>query len=279
MAKITRYDGNLKPFADDSLGTERTVFGAETQSDALDDNINADFLRGWGIVGVNQLPTKQDFNAFAYTSTALTSYLYQMGIAEWNASQEYFTGSITNKAGILYRAVQDNDGVDPATDDGSNWLPSGFSTPLTTKGDIYVRGAEDTRLAVGSNGKILSANSEEDTGLEWIDPPEVFNSTANSFALNTLTTVAHGLGVEPDVIQIIIECNDADNGWAVGDRARFEYGQNDSTSASGIYVYSDETNVYVRTTSTLRLPNKSTGGSSNSFTPSDWSMYVKAIKI
>lgn len=121
MAQITRYDGNLKPFADDSLGTERTVFGAETQSDALDDNINTDFFRGWGIVGVNELPTKQDFNAVAYTTTALTSYLFQRGIAEYHASQEFFAGSITFEDGLLYKAVQGTTGNLPSDDDGTNW--------------------------------------------------------------------------------------------------------------------------------------------------------------
>lgn len=123
MAQITRFDGNVEPFAHEALGTERTVFGAETQSDALDDNINSDFFRGWGIVGVNQLPTKQDFNAFAYTSTALTSYLFQMGVPEWNTSQEYFANGIANRNGVLFRAVIDNSGNDPAIDDGTNWLP------------------------------------------------------------------------------------------------------------------------------------------------------------
>ena len=122
MTQILRYDGNLKPFADDALGTERTIFGAETQDDTLDLNINTDFFRGWGIVGVNGLPTKQDFNAFAYTSTALSAYLYQMGVPEWNASQEYYAGAITNVGGSLFKAVVDTIGDDPSTDDGSNWL-------------------------------------------------------------------------------------------------------------------------------------------------------------
>lgn len=44
-------------------------------------------------------------------------------------------------------------------------------SPLTTKGDIYVRNATvDTRLPVGSNGQFLSADSSESTGLKWITP-------------------------------------------------------------------------------------------------------------
>ncbi len=41
-------------------------------------------------------------------------------------------------------------------------------SPLTTKGDIFVRNAtRSTRLSVGSNGQFLSANSAKATGLDW----------------------------------------------------------------------------------------------------------------
>ena len=47
------------------------------------------------------------------------------------------------------------------------------SNPLLDKGDIYVHdGVISTRLVVGTNGQVLSANSAEIEGLEWIDPPD-----------------------------------------------------------------------------------------------------------
>jgi len=45
----------------------------------------------------------------------------------------------------------------------------GGSSPLTTKGDLYTYAAADARLPVGTDGQILSANSAQATGLEWID--------------------------------------------------------------------------------------------------------------
>ncbi len=103
MAKIDRYNGNLEAFAADALSTERTVFGDTTQSDTLDDNITTDFLRGWGLVGVNENPTKQDFNGLAFTLGQLISYLHQRGIAEWNTAQEYFEGSVVTTLAGIYR--------------------------------------------------------------------------------------------------------------------------------------------------------------------------------
>ena len=121
MAKIPRYPGNLKAFASEALGTERTVFGDTAQSDLLADNITTDFLRGWGIVGVNENPTKQDFNGLAFTLGQLLAYLHQMGIAEWDDEQEYPEHGICAANGALYRSLSDgNIGNDPTTD-AVNW--------------------------------------------------------------------------------------------------------------------------------------------------------------
>ncbi len=42
---------------------------------------------------------------------------------------------------------------------------------LTTKGDLLSFSTTEIRLPVGSNGEILSANSSETTGLEWVVAP------------------------------------------------------------------------------------------------------------
>lgn len=43
----------------------------------------------------------------------------------------------------------------------------GFTSPLTTKGDIHVYSTLDTRLAVGTDGYQLQADSSAATGLAW----------------------------------------------------------------------------------------------------------------
>jgi len=117
MTKIARYDGDLEAFASAAVGVERTVFGDVAQSDTLDANINADYLRGWGIVSPSSPPSKQDFNAISYTTTFLLSYLHQMGVAEWNTSQEYHSGSAAIRTGNLYISkINTNTGNDPFTD-------------------------------------------------------------------------------------------------------------------------------------------------------------------
>jgi len=53
----------------------------------------------------------------------------------------------------------------------ARWRDGLASSPLSTKGDIYTYDTDDQRLAVGTNGQLLSADSTQATGLKWVDEP------------------------------------------------------------------------------------------------------------
>lgn len=58
--------------------------------------------------------------------------------------------------------------VDPTTHHLVWATPSsGFSDPTTTKGDLIVHGSSTTRLGVGSDGQVLTADSAQSLGVKW----------------------------------------------------------------------------------------------------------------
>jgi hypothetical protein len=148
MAKIVRYNGNLQAFASAAPGTERTIFGETTQANDLTSQITADFLRGWGIVGPSDSPALEDFNGAMYTHGQLLAYLHQMGVAEYNAAQEYHLGSLTQTGGILYISkVNNNTGNTPASSP-TQWDPFGTQVPdasTTVKGIVELATNAETQ--------------------------------------------------------------------------------------------------------------------------------------
>ena len=74
------------------------------------------------------------------------------------------------ETGGTYTVLQNEDlrGLTPQAGGGGGGGGGGTASPLTTKGDMFVFGIEDTRLAVGTDGTILAADSTQPTGLNWV---------------------------------------------------------------------------------------------------------------
>ena len=51
-----------------------------------------------------------------------------------------------------------------------DYIQTGATSPLTTKGDLYGFGTSDARIPIGTNGHILTADSTETLGLKWAAP-------------------------------------------------------------------------------------------------------------
>lgn len=136
MSKIARYQGNVRAFASNAQGMERTVFGGTNQADDLTSQITASFLRGWGIVGASEHPSLEDFNAAMYSMSQFIAYQHQMGVPEWHAEQEYHLGSICTHNGESYQSLQNaNVGSQPPS---AKWTPV-----LTSKNGLANLGLGD----------------------------------------------------------------------------------------------------------------------------------------
>lgn len=79
--------------------------------------------------------------------------------ATWPAKTDWTTGD------ILTAAQMNNVG-----EELNELYSSAGGSPLTTKGDLYTYSTTDARLAVGTNGQVLTADSAEATGIKWATP-------------------------------------------------------------------------------------------------------------
>ncbi|WP_252384947.1 hypothetical protein [Escherichia coli] len=168
MSKIVRYQGDVRAFASDAQGMERTVFGGTNQADDLTSQITASFLRGWGIVGASEHPSLEDFNAAMYAMSQFIAYQHQMGVPEWHAEQEYHTGSICTHNGESYQSLQNaNIGSQPPS---AKWTPV-----LTSKNGLANLGLGNMKYGAPMIGELVEWPLQQmpheiwtDMGMEFI---------------------------------------------------------------------------------------------------------------
>lgn len=86
-----------------------------------------------------------------------------------------FTGTVTTPAIKITTGAAANKVLTSDADGDATWETPAASVSVTTKGDLQTYSTTPDRLAVGTDGKILKANSATSTGLEWVTPDPGFN--------------------------------------------------------------------------------------------------------
>lgn len=206
MSKITRYSGNVVPFANNAQAGERFIFGSSTeQSNDLTTLVSANYLRGWGVVGPSDFPPLEWFNAQAFTSTQFIAYLHQIGIAEWNEDQEYHENSATNRNGVLYYCkTNDHVSATPPESDPTNWRKPG-AEDVGYDNAASGLAATDVQGAIDKVGFDILTNQAYVGGRTIATGSAVFDNSDNSIELSGI-----GVGVEiGDVITITGSANNS----------------------------------------------------------------------
>lgn len=100
-------------------------------------------------------------------------------IEAWNTNTTYSINDIVKGSnGALYRsATNNNTANDPIGDAAVNWIAvvtrEALGVDIINKGTILAgNGTVPTKLTVGTNDQVLTADSAEATGLKWADVPD-----------------------------------------------------------------------------------------------------------
>ena len=137
MAKITRV--YQKQFGSQGPAGDFGVFGSKanppmsfSQDPTAIQSLQA-FLYGWGasIIG-NYEPPLEDMNSLFLLAFRQLCYIFQQGVAEYDASTTYFIGSFVSSGSLLYVSLVDNNSGNTPASSPSSWQQYPVVSSITT---------------------------------------------------------------------------------------------------------------------------------------------------
>ena len=136
----------------------------------------------------------------------------------------------------------------------SGTLSATFTSPLTTKGDLFTYNTGNTRLPLGSNTQILTVDTSTPTGMKWAAPPTA-TPTGYYLAISDSTTQDNPTANIPRAVKF--NTTDLFNGFSLQtETAVFTGTINNGGAGAGTIL-----NVTGVTSGTLKVGMVLTGGS------------------
>ena len=211
---------------------------------------------GWtGTLADTRIASASTWNSKVSSVTA-TSLLTSSGGTTPDISSQVNKGKLIGRNPVT-------DGVMEEITVGSGLSLSGttlsntaaFTTPLTTKGDIYTRDASvDTRLPVGLDTQMLVADSSTTTGLKWAAQPAA-TPTGYYLSISDSTTQTNPTANTPRAVKF--DSTDLANGFSLQTQTAVFTGTiNNGGAGAGTIL-----NVTGVTSGTLKVGMVLTGGS------------------
>jgi hypothetical protein len=207
--KDTSARVSINTGAEDGLKVTSASAAGQAQMHLVNSDGSAHlFLDAWGASAAAGPPSTSGLN----TTGPLVLLTNNTEAARISTAQRVLIGTTTddgtNKLQVNGRIKSLTGGiVFPDNTVQTTAAVAGMTDPTTTKGDMIVHGATTTRLPVGADGLVLTADSTQSLGVSWKAAAggvaSVFGRTGAVVAQSGDYTVAQVTGAVPNTVQVI----------------------------------------------------------------------------
>lgn len=191
MAKLTRVFQNI--FGVNATTGEIKQFGSLAAGSPLTTvdpaiiQALSNFTDGWfaAVLG-NNSPAIEDVNALFFLAYRQLAYLFQAGVAEYNATTVYYIGSVCSSGGALYVSRTDANTGNALTS-ATNWEAIGGGLQRAVAGDTTLL-ATDRVLEIDATGATSTVTLPAASTMRGKQATVVkTDATANPVVLGSLT--------------------------------------------------------------------------------------------